>query len=261
MDTNKKLSFQEEMEREAKKIEEELDAHPELRDLAVSKEFDDALCKRIRDYEKEQEKVMLDKKERCIKFPRKKKSLFTLVAVVTLMCAMGATGIGSKSYKKKVEHGVYGTQKMQNIDVQDMEKQESTAEDEIFAFQEVNDMIGMLPVRLGYKPEGMEFFQYKIIPKEQRAKLFYTYKENMVRYDIYKNESDSSLAQNQDDEVMETCEVKTQDQVVILKKILVQESMEERSVLTFRYKGVSYQLYGVLSMKEMKKIAENLKFL
>ncbi len=261
MDRNKKLSFQEEMEREAKKIEEELKAHPELNNITASADLDAALLQQIQNYETEQKKDTSETKKKCIKFPRNKKFFFTFVAVITLLCAMEATSIGSKSYKKQVEHSDYGTQKVQKVNVDDMEKQESSEQDEIFAFQEVNDMIGMVPVRFGYKPEGMEFFQYKIIPAEQRTKLFYRYKDQIVQYDIYKNESDSSLGKNQEDEVLEEEELEIQDQIVKLKKILVHESKEERSVLSFKYKGINYQVYGVLSMDEMKKIAKSLKFL
>ncbi len=261
MDKNKKLSFQGEMEREAKKIEEELKAHPELNDSIVSDDLDDAICKQIQAYEKEQKKNTNETKEKSRKIPHNKKFLLTLVAVVTLMCAMGVTSIGSKSYKKQVEHGVYGMQKVQNVDVQDMEKYESTENGEIFAFQEVEKEIGILPVRLTHKPNNMEFLRYQIDQEEQRAKIFYQYKNNIIQYDIYKNESDSSLGKNQEDELVGSFEVEQEGQLIVIKEYRIPENNEEYYLMSFKYKEVNYQLKGKLDEKGLRKIVENLKFL
>lgn len=261
MDRKKKLSFHEEMEREARKIEEELKAHPEVDDVTVSSELDDALFKQIQAYENEQKHSTGETKKKTIKFPRNKKFLFTFVAVVTLMCAMGVTSIGSKSYRKQVDHGVYGTQKVQNVDVQDMEKQESSENGEIFAFQEVEKMIGMLPVRLTCKPKHMEFLRYQIDQEEQRAKIFYSYKNNMIRYDIYKNESNSSLGQNQEDRLLEETTLTIEEELIGLKQYEIEGTHEKYWIMSFKHKDINYQLKGKIEKEEIKKIAENLKFL
>ncbi len=261
MEKNKKLSFQEEMEREAKKIEEELKEYPELDSLTVSDELDAKLLEQIRAYEKEGKKDNTETEKKIVKFPHKKKFIFVLVAAMLLVLGTGVTSIGSKSYLKKTEDGVYGAQKVQKMNVDDMEKQESVGEEEVFAFQEVEEKIGIVPVKLKYKPNSMEFLNSKIDEEEQRAKIFYTYKNNMIRYDIYKNESDSSLGQNQEDEVLKEFEMVIDGHRVTIKRVLVSETQEERSVLSFQYKEINYQLYGVINVKEMKKIAENLKFL
>lgn len=261
MDKNKKLSFQKEMEREAKKIEEELKAHPELNDLTVSDELDAALREQIQAYEKEQKKDTMETEKKIVKFPRKKKLIFTLVAMLVLVCAMGVTSIGSKSYLKKVEDGIYGTQKVQNVDVDDMEKQESSDEGEVFAFKEVKRMLGMTPVMFNYKPSKMEFLRCQIDKEEQRAKLFYTCEDDMIRYDIYKNESDSSLGQNQEDKLIDEFELNIADQLINVKRYEIEDVQEEYCLMSFKYKEVNYQLKGKIEEEELKKIAENLKFL
>ncbi len=261
MDRNKKLSFKEEMEREAKKIEEELNAHPELNDVTASADLDAALLKQIQAYETEQKKDTSETKKKCIKFPRNKRFLFTFVAVLTLMCAMGATSIGSKSYKKQVEHSDYGTQKVQKVNVDDMEKQESSEEGEIFAFQNVEEELRIKPVRLRYKPGHMEFLRCQIDQEEQRAKLFYTYKNSLLRYDIYKNESDSSLGQNQEDKLIEEFEQTVGNQLINIKQYEISGTHEQYRVMSFKHKEVNYQLKGKIEKEELIKIAKNLKFL
>ena len=51
----RKLSLKEELEKEAAEIEKELAEDPELDNLEVSKELDDAIYAEIQRYEKEQE--------------------------------------------------------------------------------------------------------------------------------------------------------------------------------------------------------------
>lgn len=261
MDRKKKLSFHEEMEREARKIEEELKAHPEVDDVTVSSELDDALFKQIQAYENEQKHSTGETKKKTIKFPRNKKFLFTFVAVVTLMCAMGVTSIGSKSYRKQVDHGVYGTQKVQKVNVDDMERQESSENGEIFAFQEVEKMIGMVPVIFTERPDEMEYVRYKIIPEEQRAKIFYRYGDDMIRYDIYKNESNSSLGQNQEDKLLEETKLTVEEELIGLKQYEIEATHEKYWIMSFKYKDINYQLKGKIEEEEIKKIAKNLKFL
>ena len=57
----RKLSLKEELEKEAAEIEKELAEDPELDNLEVSKELDDAIYAEIQRYEKEQEE---DKNQR-----------------------------------------------------------------------------------------------------------------------------------------------------------------------------------------------------
>ena len=54
----RKLSLKEELEKEAAEIERELAEDPELDNLEVSKELDDAIYAEIQRYEKEQEEEL-----------------------------------------------------------------------------------------------------------------------------------------------------------------------------------------------------------
>lgn len=67
----RKLSLKEELEKEAAEIEKELAEDPELDNLKVSKELDDAFTQRFSRYEKEQEEDKI--KEFPLRTYKKKK--------------------------------------------------------------------------------------------------------------------------------------------------------------------------------------------
>lgn len=66
----RKLSLQEEIEREVQQIEKELSEHPELDDIQVTEEMDRALLAKIRAYEEEKEEEEAARRELAEKTKR-----------------------------------------------------------------------------------------------------------------------------------------------------------------------------------------------
>ena len=132
MKETKKLSLQEEIERETREIEKEISNHPELDEIYVTDEMDAALLAKIRAYEEEnaeeksaRQELGGKKNEGDVEFSeelvpdlsvvknadagtetvvyrkKKKRLLFvSLVAVLVLVLGAGMTSVGSKSYWK-----------------------------------------------------------------------------------------------------------------------------------------------------------------
>lgn len=322
----KKLSLQEEMERELRQIEKELSEHPELDDIQVTEEMDAALLAKIRAYEKEKAEEEAAKREiaekrldgnvefseelvpdisvlaelskkmtetasgnmdtmesvagenlrggnevkpeeaaedkKTIPYRRKKRRyLFvSLVAVMVLVLGLGMTSVGSKSYLKVLWEKVHGEEPMQVINVEDMDKKDSKDGEEVTVYREIADKLGIDVVRIIYKPKEMEMIDYTIDEELLQARVFYDYNEQIIRYTMYVNDSDSSWGEKEEDVKIGEYTVEVNDMQIKVEEFEGPFNKENRQIANFEYLGVHYQLKGTMETEEFKKIIENLKF-
>ncbi|MEJ8734736.1 DUF4367 domain-containing protein [Mediterraneibacter sp. ICN-202921] len=298
MNKYKKLSLQKEIEKEAKKIEKEVSEDPALKGIQVSDEFDAAFLKKIEEYEKkraekenrtvihaddtefagelmpEPDKLLAEKNNKkyftkdnkdisdtvTIYRRKKKKYLFiAFAAVLILVLGSGLTSIGSKSYWKVLWERAVGDEKAAVINVEDMEVQKTEDVEEIDAFKDIDKELGISIVRLFYKPQGMVLENYNLDIEQGRAQLFYKYNDKIIKYSIYLNDEDSSLSQKKLDELINEYSIENGD-----KKIQVEEYKKDnefRYIANFQYRGIHYQLKGVMEKEEFEKIIKNLRFL
>lgn len=345
MKLSKKLSLKEEMEKDAKRIEQKVVFNPDIEDVEVSSDMEASLLKQILTYEKKRAAGKIEdapdktdvefseeispnfykctkdgnvvrlseedlnalrlgremlKKERNrgeaphevnkeyhkhlnrnmdgedkredvrdkleagekkrFRMPGKKRFIAVIAAVCVLVVATGVTSIGSKSYLKIIWERIYGGQTMQVTNVKDMDTKDITDGDRVTAYKQINDKLGFLPVRLGYIPESMVLTKTVIEEEQERAFVFYKYKGEIIRYAMYKNEADSSLAQNELDTLKETFQVETKKQNILVKEYDVKGYEKPRFFIQFAYKGVHYELKGIMDTKEILKIVENLVY-
>lgn len=296
----RKLSLQDEIDKEAKRIEKRILENPDLKDIQVSEEFDAAFLKKIQEYEKkkaEREKKKIHPTEDTEfteelvpdmdKLPfdrnnekdfskgkkdaagtvtvyrrRKRSYLFVaLAAVFVLVLGSGLTSVGSKSYWKVLWERIVGDEKAAVINVEDMEVQNTTDTDELSVFKELNKIFGDSVVRMQYKPKGMVLKNYSIDEEQRRAQLFYFYNNEIIRYTVYTNDTDSSLGQKELDELADEFNLEVYNNLIHIEEYQVEDYENPRWVADFEYKEIHYQIKGVMEKEEFIKIVENLKFL
>ena len=282
----RKLSLREEIEREAREIEKEIADHPELEEICVTEEMDAALFAKIRAYEEEKaedeaaRQELREKKDsenvefseelvpdlsavkKTVPYRKKKKRLLlvSLVAVLVLVLGMGMTSVGSKSYWKTLLDKLYGEEPMKFIDVEDMEGKNSEDGDEITAYKEIDEDLGIATVRIRYKPQKMILDQYVIEENEREAKLFYKYNEEIIQYRIYINDQDSSLGIKEEDEKVDEYIIKMDKVTIEVEEFQVPDYKKCRYVANFEYQDIHYQLKGIMEKEELEKILKNLYF-
>lgn len=341
MEQNKKLSLKEEVEREARKIEEEIENNSDLDDIKVSDKMEESLLAKIRAYEKkcasehENKNVRMEgaaeelseelapnfatrtnednvvhlsaedmealrlgrelmkkkskeeelfevhteyhkhlnsdnkgkegkagkgEKAKRIHMPRRRKFVVALAAVMVLVLAVGMTSVGSKSYLKVLWEKVIGDEKAEILNVEDMVQHETSDELEINAYKEIGEELGISAVRLRYKPVGMYVKDINIDEEQKQAQIFFEYGDEVIRYMIYMNNSDSSLGQKTLDKLINEFEVKTDKQTIKVEEYEVEEYKTPRFIATFSYRGVHYQLKGIMEKEEFEKILKNLSY-
>lgn len=249
----KKLSLQKEVKKEAEQIEKEVSSHTELDDLKVSDEMETSLFNKIQEYE-------YDKRFKVVYHRKKKRHylIIALAAVLVIVAGSAMTGVGSKPYWKVILDRLAGDGTASITNVEDMEKQETEDIDEMGVYREISNKLGIEPVRLRYKPSGIMLKSYTIDENQRRATLFYQYNDEIIRYTIYMNDSDSSFSQKELDKLIDEYEMQNNNFTVHIEEYSVEDSTDERFIAEFQYQGIQYQLKGIMEKAEFEKIIENL---
>lgn len=257
----RKLSLKEELEKEAAEIERELAEDPELDNLEVSKELDDAIYAEIQRYEKEQEEDKIKEFPlRTYKKKKRAKLIVALVAILVLVMGMSVSSVGSKSYMKELIEKFTGKSQVDVTNVKDMESHDVEENDEMGAYQEIDNMLKEKSIRIWDMPKGMHFVSYRIDPNMQQADIYYEYKGKNIRYEIYMNRTDSSRGVTREDEVIDKYELEVQGNIINVEQRSTKETNSNVMTAEFEYNGVFYQLRGKIEKAEFNKILENLKF-
>lgn len=252
----KKLSLENEMKKEAEQIEKKVREDRSLDDIKVSDEMEKELFNKIQDYE-------YDKRHKKVVRKKKKSKLVigALAAVLILVCGSVMTSVGSKSYWKFLWERESGDENYNLINVEDMETKESEDIDEIEIYKEIAKVMGDYLVRMEYKPKDMVLKRY-IIDKDQRMTvLFYQYGEEVIKYYMYTNSTDSSFGEKTIDQLLDEYEFQNGKHSILVKQYEIKNSDEERYIAEFEYKDIHYQIKGSMEKEEFEKILENLFFM
>lgn len=249
----KKLSLENEMKKEAEQIEKKVREDRSLDDIKVSDEMEKELFNKIQDYE-------YDKRHKKVVRKKKKSKLVigALAAVLILVCGSVMTSVGSKSYWKVLWERESGDENYNLINVEDMETKESEDIDEIEIYKEIAKVMGDYLVRMEYKPKDMVLKRY-IIDKDQRMTvLFYQYGEEVIKYYMYTNSTDSSFGEKTIDQLLDEYEFQNGKHSILVKQYEIKNSDEERYIAEL---DIHYQIKGSMEKEEFEKILENLFFM
>lgn len=252
----KKISLNEAVSREAEQIEKEVRDCKDLDDIKVSEDMETSLFNKIQEYEYDRrlKKVYHRKKRRYI--------IVALAAVLVLAFGSVMTGVGSKSYWKVMWGKITGEENLKYTDVDNMDSQETDDLDEMGVYKEINETFGISTVRFGYKPKRMFLERYSIDKEQRKAYLFYKYDNEVIRYTMYINDSDSSFGQKELDRLTDEYEITIGNNVSTkIEEYNLNNSSDKRYIVEFEYQNTQYQIIGIIKKQELEKILKDLKFL
>ena len=173
----------------------------------------DAEERRIMEDEELQNVTMPEEKlediHREIRRRRRKTSLFgktrrrmliAVAAVMVLLLGMGIVGSTKKLYIPVIMQKERGDEV--NTKVENSESGYSEYDEEAVC-QEIEEKLGVLPVRFKYRPEGMVLTDYILDESSGEAILEYTVKNRILHVFIYEKNNDSSINSQKDGETLD----------------------------------------------------------
>ena len=289
-----KLSFEEELQREADAIEKELEADPDLKELELPEDFDRKMEERLRaiekersvqntgaDVEKQEEqrekyeshlseedrealelgRKMLEQKKRSHRrIPRKAKVWLPLAASMILVLACGITSVGSKSYWKNLWKRMLGEQKNTVINVEDMDTIKTEDGEELNCYRRIDEKLGCRIVHPRNLPKGMTVKQFETDESQGMAKILYDYGDKVILYAVYLNDNDSSYSEKVSDQQTEEFDVTNEKQTIHVMEYQVRDTKDYRYVANFEYQGIHYRLKGIMKRSDFEEILKNLYY-
>lgn len=289
-----KLSFEEELQREADAIEKELEADPDLKELELPEDFDRKMEERLRaiekersvqntgaDVEKQEEqqeeyesclseedrealelgrKMLEQKKRPHRRIPRKAKVWLPLAASMILVLACGITSVGSKSYWKNLWKRMLGEQKNTVINVEDMDTIKSEEQPGDEAYHNIEEALHVNVIRVVKGLEKLQIKSYEIDDQQKLAKIFYDYNGKMLLYGIYLNDEDSSYSEKVADPLTDEFDVENEKQTIHVMEYQVRDTKDYRYVANFEYQEIHYRLKGIMKRSDFEEILKNLYY-
>ena len=195
---------------------------------------------------------------------RKKRNIrriVALAAVLILVCGSVMTSVGSKSYWKTLWNDSNGDEQNNGIDVENMESIETEDIDEMEVDKKITKVMGVSLVKMQYKPKDMVLKRYIIDEEQRMAILFYQYGEEVIKYYMYTNSTDSSFGEKTVDQLLDEYEFQNGKHSILVKQYEIKNSDEERYIAEFEYNDIHYQIKGSMEKEEFEKILENLFFM
>lgn len=175
-----------------------------------------------------------------------------LVAILAL--GVGMVGSGKKVYLPVVSQKENGDGNTTIVD--NSEENIYGGYDEEEVCQEIEDQLGVLPVRFGYQPKGMNLEKFWIT-EEKEAILKYTCESEMIHVYISKDYDESSINFKMDGVLKDTVQVEAMSMdIPIYEYSDDYEHMYLQS--SFEYLNTYYSISGMLEEQEFKKVLENI---
>lgn len=235
------------------KIDEDLDAWAEerMKMLMESEELQDIHMPED-SLEKLHQKINARKKKLLGR--KRIHMLVAAAAVMTALLGVGLVGSGKKVYEPKVTQNARGDEVTTKV-----ENSESGYEqyDEEEVCQEIQDKLGVLPIRFGYELKGMQLTWYQIDTDSGEAVLEYSIGEKLLHVFIYEKNKDNSTNMQYDGEVEGSVAVDSCGIEVELYQI---EGSAEGSYFAtdFEYLNTYYAVSAAIEKEEFQKIIENI---
>lgn len=195
----------------------------------------------------------------------KKNKKFTMkvyglvAAVAVAMVAIGITSVGGPQHLAQMVDEMFAGRSQVNVDSEKAEIKEGDRNEE-WAYQKVCDQFGIEPIRIYYKPQGMNFSKVWVDEESQVAYFSYEYEEKILTMQMIMNYRDSSLGMDFEDEMVSEYTIQLPETIFTIKTYKIKESNEIEYSAQMDYKDVKYVISGVIEKEEFDKIIKNIKF-
>lgn len=278
--------MEEQMQKEAEQIEEELKKNPEIARLSPGDGAKERLYEKIEEYERQQavrrlspedqealrlgrqiqQEKAREEESKAASRPgsgskRFFKRLAGVAAVVVIVAAVGITGVGGPDRVMEVAQQLFGGREVTRVQSDDKEILEYGEDEEEIAFQEIKDKLGIDPVRLIKRLPYMEFMDMQLDSDLRVADVFYNNEGEIVSYIIDCSQEDAAWGADIEDTLIQEYSYPLNSVQVLIQEYMIEETGDKKYSAQFEYQEVHYQLTGIMTREQMEEILNNLHFL
>ena len=262
-----KNMLEEEMEREADLIMEEVNSDPSLRDVEAPPGMYEELMEQINEYERQRalERLSDEDKEYMRlgkEYAKRRKNNQILVLAVAVVAALtlGTVSIGENQSIFGFMSRLFGDGEQVVVDSDDIEPIMYVDENELY--EDIEKEYGFVSVKLGYLPKDIEFYEATFSKSIQNINIVYESNEHTsLIYIIRPNYRDASFGTDVEDKKLQEYHMKVRDVDVMVTEYYIAKSGKHKWTIHFEYEGVTY-MGRMLGMKqqEVEQIVMNLVF-
>ncbi len=192
------------------------------------------------------------------KFRIRRRMVIAVAAAAVSCVGFGVIGYGNREYEPEIierEVGDDTTTKINNSDA------EERAYDEEEVCQEVQEELGVIPVKLAYQPQGMYLADYWIEEDAREAVLKYKLEENYVYIYIGKDFRESRVNYEADGKERDTLIIDSSRLEIKVFEYEYQDVDLSKTlyyISSFKYLNTYYSVHGMIEYDEFIKILENI---
>lgn len=272
-DKKLKRFLQEELNREADLIMEEVDSDPSLKDVVAPDEIYDSLMQQIHEYEKEQanknsqaseEEQELIRLGKLYKKKRSRRKYYVLLIAGVVVLAYGITSIGGGKKVFSEMKRMLGDKTQTVVNTQEKEGRlvdEMASEED--AYLQIEEELGIYPVKMYYMPEGMSFVEAVVLEESQSARLYYENEaeEKSIRVRVVAKNREGSISSDIEDVLLHEYDKEINGTILNIKEYQTEGNNTKRWSISFVHNDAhySFMIMGI-EEEEMNKIIENLYF-
>ena len=198
-------------------------------------------------------------RKRSKKWKARTKRMAAVAAVLVCVFGVSVRSEAGRAYFMKMWNFVSGNElsiKINKTGTGDVIR--SLSEDEERMNQEIEEKLGVAPIRMLYIPENMKFQSYKLNEEGHDCIVFYTVNDSILNIRMYKEDDTRSMVQKLDGEPKEHVLIKSKNIEVPVWE-LANEEGEKSYVTQFEFEEGYYFITAMMYQKEFTKILQNIE--
>lgn len=245
------------MQREAERLLELINADPCLKEEKAPKAVKEHVWKKLRRREEEQELIQLG---RVYKKKRSLRKYWLLAAAMVMALAFGVTSLGGAEKIFGYFDGYLLEKKQLHLDSNENIEPIYTMT-EMQVYDKIEEKYGISPVRIHFRPEGVEFASVNMVDPVMMTSMDYRRGDYVaITYSIRPNFQDATTSYAVDGKLLDTYEMMVRDVVLNVSEYDLSED-DPCWVVQFTYQDVYYYM-TLLHMEESeaKQVIESLYF-
>lgn len=266
------------LEESCGQFEKEVNQNPKTKDIKPSDDLLERIIKELKDrgeWDKDPEEDetdnynMLSKEDReFLELGKKikkinRRTVFlkrAAIAACVGICIFGVsmTSEANRQYVVGLWNEIVGNNQLRiKINVEDEKDSEMEISPEEKAKEKIKEELGIQPIEMLYRPDGMEFSHFSLEKEEKKAILFYEYGDTIFTISMQKKDSKSKFIQEFDGIVINEIVIRGIKDKIAIWKI---DSIEETYAIQLEGKETCYIMRGSMEQTEFEKIIEKLIF-